>query len=58
VAIHRIHASYTSDKETDNQNIQGAQKTKLHKINDLMKKWANEMNRAFSKEEVQIAKNT
>jgi hypothetical protein len=32
---------------------QGAQKTKLP-----MKKGANELNRAFSKEEVQMAKNT
>jgi hypothetical protein len=39
---------------TDNQNVQGAQKTK--KINDSMKKWANERNKAFSKEEVQMAK--
>jgi hypothetical protein len=36
---------------TDNQSIQGAQKTKLPKINDSMKKWANELNRAFSKKE-------
>jgi hypothetical protein len=39
----------------NNQNIKGAQKTKLPK-NDPMKKWANELNRAFSKEEVQITK--
>jgi hypothetical protein len=46
-------------QRTDNQNIQGAQKTKLPpKINDPMKKWTNELNRAFSKEDVQIAKNT
>jgi hypothetical protein len=28
-------------QETGNQNIQGAQKTKSPKINDLMEKWAN-----------------
>jgi hypothetical protein len=42
---------------TDNQNIQGAQKTKLpQKTNDSMKKWSNELNRAFSKEDVQMSK--
>jgi hypothetical protein len=32
-----------------NKNIQGDQTTKLPKINDLMKKWAPELNRTFSK---------
>jgi hypothetical protein len=40
------------------QNIQGAQKTKLPKTYDPIKKWANELNGAFSKDEVQMAKNT
>jgi hypothetical protein len=33
----------------DNQNIQGAQKTKLPKTNDPMKKLVNELNRFFFK---------
>jgi hypothetical protein len=38
------------------QNIQGAQKTKLHKNQSPMKTWANELNRDSSKEEVQMTK--
>jgi hypothetical protein len=41
---------------TDNQNIQRAQKLNSQKINDPMKKWTNELNRAVLKEEVQMAK--
>jgi hypothetical protein len=38
---------------TDNQSIQGAQKTKLTQINEPIKKWGNELLRACTKEEVQ-----
>jgi hypothetical protein len=39
-------------KGTDNHLVQRAQKTKLTK----MKKWANELNKAFSKKGVEMAK--
>jgi hypothetical protein len=39
-------------QRTDNQNIQGVQKTKLSKINEPINKWTTELNRTFSKEEV------
>jgi hypothetical protein len=45
-------------QRTDNQNIQGAQKTKLPKINEQIKNWETELNRTFSKEEIQMAKKT
>jgi hypothetical protein len=43
-------------QRTDNQNIQRTQKTKLSQINELIKMWATELNRTFSKEEIQMAK--
>jgi hypothetical protein len=46
---------YIRQVTDDNQDIQGAYKTKLP-INDPMKKWANKLNRDFSKEEVQMGK--
>jgi hypothetical protein len=45
-------------QEINNQKIRGTQKIKLSKINDPMKKWANELNKDFSKEEVQMVKYT
>jgi hypothetical protein len=41
---------------TDNQNIQELKKLSSPKINEPINKWATELNRTFSKEEVQIAK--
>jgi hypothetical protein len=41
---------------TDNQNIWEFRKLNSPKINEPIKKWTTELNRTFSKEEVQIAK--
>jgi hypothetical protein len=38
--------------------IQELKKLNSLKINEPIKKWATELNRTFSKEEIQIAKNT
>jgi hypothetical protein len=36
-------------QRTENQNIQGSQKTKLSKIHEPIQKWATELNRTFFK---------
>jgi hypothetical protein len=43
-------------QRTDNQNIQGTQKLNSPKINKQINKWVTELNRNFSKEEIQMAK--
>jgi hypothetical protein len=50
-----IHWLYIRQR-TDNQNIQRAQKLNSLQINEPIKKWATEVNRTFSKEEIQMAK--
>jgi hypothetical protein len=52
----KIFDSYTSDKGLITRIHWELKKLNSQKINDRMKKWANELNKAFSKEEIQIAK--
>jgi hypothetical protein len=51
----KIFASYTFDKGSITRINREFKKLNSQKINDPMKKWANELNRDFSKEEVQMA---
>jgi hypothetical protein len=48
----------TSDKELISRIYREFKNPNSQRINDPMKEWVNELNRAFSKEEVQMAKNT
>jgi protein subunit release factor A len=50
----KIFASYTSDKGLITGIYRELKKLNSQKLS--MKKWANELNRAFSKEEVQMVK--
>jgi hypothetical protein len=54
----KIFANYTSSKGLITKIYRELKKLNSPKLNDPMKKWAKELNRAFSKEEVQIVKNT
>jgi hypothetical protein len=49
-------ASYTSDKGLITRIYRELQKLNFSKINEPMKKWGSELNRTFSKEEIQMAK--
>jgi hypothetical protein len=51
-----IFASYTSDKGPITRIYRELKKLSSAKINELIKKWAIELNRTFSKEEIQMAK--
>jgi hypothetical protein len=54
----KIFASYTSDKGLITRIHRELKKLNSPNTNDPMKKWANEMNRTSSSEEVHMAKNT
>jgi hypothetical protein len=47
--MEKIFASYTSDKELITRIYKELKKLNSQKINDLMKKWASELNRTLSK---------
>jgi hypothetical protein len=52
----KIFASYTSDKGLITRIYREFKKLNSPKINVPIKKWATEVNRIFSKEEIQMAK--
>jgi hypothetical protein len=54
----KIFASYTSDKGLITRIYRELKTLNSPQINLLIKKWATELIRTFSNEEVQMAKNT
>jgi hypothetical protein len=52
----KIFASYTSDKGLKTRTYKELKNLNSPKINEPIKKWASEVNRKFSKEEIQVAK--
>jgi single-stranded DNA-specific DHH superfamily exonuclease len=52
----KIFTSYTSDKGLMTRIYRDLKNLNSPKINEPIKKWATELNRTFSKEEIQMAK--
>jgi hypothetical protein len=52
----KIFSSYTSDEGLITRIYRELRKLNSPKINEPIKEWATELNRAFSKEEIQMAK--
>jgi hypothetical protein len=53
----KIFASYTSGKGLITRLYREPKKLNSPKMNEPIKKWASELNRTISKEEIQMAKN-
>jgi hypothetical protein len=56
--VEEIFASYASDKGLITGLYRELKKPNSPKINEPIKKWATELNRIFSKEEIQMVKKT
>jgi hypothetical protein len=54
--VGKIFASYTADKGLITRIYRELKKLNSPKINELIEKWATELNRTFSEEEIKMAR--